>query len=172
MNDLKKASQYFDSLDGGMEPEFNYRVQSPELPRAEFLEGEKEFGANAYDWLGTPRDRQDWGRGVKVAIIDSGIDLKNLNLEGVAIEEVDLIAGGKASRGHGTAIASIISGNNDRLTGLAPAASLLSIRVLDGEGKGDSFTVAKGIIEAVNRGAQVINLSLGEPEEVRFLRMQ
>ena len=42
--------------------------------------------------------------------------------------------------------------------GIAPSASLLSIRVLDGEGR-RLFTVAKGIVEAANRG-QVINLVL------------
>ena len=47
------------------------------------------------------------------------------------------------------------------LRGIAPSASLLSIRVLNGEGEGNSFTVAQGIVEAANRGAQVINLSLG-----------
>ena len=54
--------------------------------------------------------------------------------------------------------------------GIAPSASLLSIRVLDGEGQGDSFTVAKGIVEAANRGAQVINLSLGGTGESIVLK--
>ncbi|SVD63858.1 uncharacterized protein METZ01_LOCUS416712, partial [marine metagenome] len=63
--------------------------------------------------------------------------------------------------GHGTAIASLIAGTVEGEEGLAPAAEILSIRVLDGEGGGDSFTVARGIVEAAERGAKVINLSLG-----------
>ena len=161
VSNLGKASRYFDKTDNGEEPNYNYRVRAPELPRAEFLEGEKGFGSSADDWMGTPKDRQDWGRGVKVAILDSGIDQTHSNLDGVSIEEIDLIGGGGSSKGHGTAIASIIAGNDLGKWGVSPSASLLSIRVLDVEGEGDSFTVAKGIVEAANRGAQVINLSLG-----------
>ena len=168
--DLDQASRYFDKMENEEEPHYNYRVRSPELPRAEFLEGEKSFGANADQWIGVPEERNDWGRGVKVAILDSGIDLSHSNLDGVSIEEIDMLGGGASSRGHGTAIASIISGNDSGIMGIAPSASLLSIRVLDGKGQGDSFTVAKGIVEAANRGAQVINLSLGGTGESIVLK--
>ncbi len=161
VSDLGKASGFLDSFDHEINPEFNYRVRTPVLPRAEFLDGEKSFGDKADEWIGTPEERKDWGQGVKVAILDSGIDRSHSNLDGVSIEEIDLLGTGSFSRGHGTAIASIISGNDFGIMGIAPSASLLSIRVLDGEGEGDSFTVAQGIVEAANRGAQVINLSLG-----------
>ena len=74
VTDLGKASRYFDELKEDVEPQYNYRVRTPELPRPEFLEGEKNFGANADKWMGTPEERRDWGSGVKVAILDSGID--------------------------------------------------------------------------------------------------
>ncbi len=170
VTDLDQASRYLDKMENEEEPHYNYRVRSPELPRAEFLEGEKSFGANADEWIGVPEERNDWGRGVKVAILDSGIDLSHSNLDGVSIEEIDMLGGGSSSRGHGTAIASIISGNDSGIMGIAPSASLLSIRVLDGKGQGDSFTVAKGIVEAANRGAQVINLSLGGTGESIVLK--
>ena len=161
VTDLGKASRYFGELEDYVEPQYNYRVRTPELPRPEFLEGEKNFGAHADKWMGTPEERRDWGSGVKVAILDSGIDPSHSNLNGVSIEEIDLLGGVMNSRGHGTAIASIIAGNDSGISGIAPSASLLSIRVLDGEGQGDSFTVAQGIVEAVDRGAKIINLSLG-----------
>ena len=161
VTDLEKASRYFDEFEDDVEPQYNFRVRTPELPGPEFLEGEKNFGAHADKWMGTPEERRDWGSGVKVAILDSGIDQSHSNLNGVSIEEIDLLGGVMSSRGHGTAIASIIAGNDSGISGIAPSASLLSIRVLDGEGQGDSFTVAKGIVEAVDRGAKIINLSLG-----------
>jgi thermitase len=161
IRDLTKAAHFMDQWDEEIEPQYNFRVRTPELPRAEFLDNEKGFGANANQWMGTPEERKEWGRGIKVAILDSGIDRRNSNLDGVQIQEIDLIGGSDMSRGHGTAIASIIAGNEKGQLGLSPSASLLSIRVLDSQGKGDSFTVAKGIIKAADQGAQVINLSLG-----------
>ena len=66
------------------------------------------------------------------------------------------------SSAHGTSKASIISGQTEGSLGLAPAAEIISIQVLDELGEGDAFTVAKGIIKAVDEGADIINLSLGE----------
>ena len=63
--------------------------------------------------------------------------------------------------GHGTAIASIISGALEGYVGLAPSAEILSIEVLDSAGVGDAFSVAEAIVIATDRGTDVINLSLG-----------
>jgi subtilisin family serine protease len=80
------------------------------------------------------------------------------------------VRSGDSSKGHGTAVASIIAGNESSQLGLAPAVSLLSIRVLNSAGEGDSFTVAEGIVQAVDRGAKVINLSLGGTGESKVLK--
>jgi len=158
VSDLSKAAQFMEQWEN--EPQYNYPVRAPVLPRAEFLEGEKSFGPNANEWLGVADKREEWGRGVKVAILDSGVDRLHDTLDGVFIEEVDLV-GGAVSKGHATAIASIIAGSKPSQLGLSPAVSLLSMRVLDEKGEGNSFTVAQGIVEATDRGANVINLSLG-----------
>ena len=65
--------------------------------------------------------------------------------------------------GHGTFVAGVIAeatNNSIGLTGLAYGASIMPIRVLNGQGLGNSSTIAKGIRYAVQHGAQVINLSL------------
>jgi thermitase len=63
--------------------------------------------------------------------------------------------------GHGTALASVMVGTTSGTQGIAPRSEILSYRVIDKTGKADSYTVASGIVKAVQDGARVINLSLG-----------
>ncbi len=163
IRDIPDALRYMDrdEWSGEISPQYNYPVQQPAPPRSESLEGEKEFADGASDWLGVSEDRADWGKGVKVAVLDSGVDVTHSALKGAEVVEISMVEGQPPVPGHGTAIASIIAGKSEGLKGMAPAASILSIRVLDEEGQGDSFTVAEGIVEAVDRGADIINLSLG-----------
>ncbi|GGO35017.1 S8 family serine peptidase [Deinococcus humi] len=109
------------------------------------------------------------GQGVKVAVLDTGLDLNHpafrgkidtLNardyLDGDNLpQEVNGSSSGLSNGyGHGTATANI-------LLQVAPKATLLPIRVLDANGDGDTSTIASAIDYAVERGARVINLSLG-----------
>ena len=104
------------------------------------------------------------GRGVRVAVVDSGIDTEHQDLKGKVKESVEAVAedgridfrpstsGDQA--GHGTACAGII-------TSVAPDVDLYSVKVLGpkGSGSGDMFLV--GLDYAIKQKFQVINLSLG-----------
>lgn len=110
------------------------------------------------------------GAGVIVAIVDSGTgphpDLDaNIDpgigfsggVESPDFADVD-------NEGHGTHVSGIVAAVADNalgVAGVAPAARILPIRVLDANGSGDSRDVARGIRLAADRGARVINLSLG-----------
>ena len=160
--DLPKAMESFAHMEEGFELSQNYKIRLPSLPEPKLVFAEKGFGDDAMNWLGVPRERSTWGKDIKVAILDSGVDAEHPLLEKALIERVQLVNQEEVVfKGHGTAIASIIGGRSTDFAGIAPSTSLLSIEVLDQFGEGSSFTVAKGIIEAVNRGAKVINLSLG-----------
>ena len=111
------------------------------------------------------------GKGVKVAVIDSGVDVYHPALQGKlapASEWKDFIDGdafpfdeydhtpgaSNAGYGHGTGVAGVI-------LQVAPEATILPIRVLKPDGSGDITEVARAVDWAVQQGADVVNLSLG-----------
>ena len=108
------------------------------------------------------------GAGVTVAVIDSGVDSDHVDLEGQVLPGLDLVdAKGDADTdlvGHGTTVSAIIAGKDDDrgVVGIAPQAKILPVRVLDQENRyDDAKVVAEGVRWAVDKGARVINLSLG-----------
>jgi subtilisin family serine protease len=129
------------------------------------------------------------GAGTTIAVIDSGIDLQHEDLASKIAGHVSCIgAAGDASRcrgsgqddnGHGTHVAGIaaaITGNGRGIAGVAPDAQLLAVRVLANDCSGGTCTasgtagdVAAGIRWAADRGADVINLSLGGGSDVGVL---
>jgi type VII secretion-associated serine protease mycosin len=113
--------------------------------------------------------RTSTGRGVIVAVVDSGVDGSHPDLAGQVLPGIDLVSPGGGEGpdpvGHGTTVAGLIAGraDDDRgVVGLAPDAKILPVRVLDDENRyDDAMIVAKGVRWAVDNGARVINLSLG-----------
>ena len=107
------------------------------------------------------------GSGVTVAVVDTGVRSSHSDLSGNVLSGTDYVSPGTSANdenGHGTHVAGIIAAryNNSRgIAGMSPRAKILPVRVLDRNGSGTSANVAKGIIYAADRGAKVINLSLG-----------
>lgn len=104
---------------------------------------------------------------VTVAVIDSGVCLDHPDLAGHILPGYDYIDDDENAMdvyGHGCSVAGIIAANVNNATGIAgvaPNAQILPLRVLDDRGIGTYSDVAAAIVEATDRGAQVINLSLG-----------
>ncbi|MBN8421534.1 MAG: S8 family serine peptidase [Verrucomicrobia bacterium] len=122
--------------------------------------GTTPFRSQGLDAIGATGDRSGWGQGVTVAVIDSGIG-SHPSLTGVKITHYDLVNDGSTFNGHGTAMASLIAGNDPNVGGVSPAVKLLDIRVADANGESNTALVSSAIVKATDLGARVINISLG-----------
>jgi len=107
------------------------------------------------------------GEGVVVAVVDSGVtqvgDLAKTNFV-PGYDFVDNDGDPHDANGHGTHVAGTIAQSTNNSYGTAGAAfesTLMPVRVLDRSGRGSYYNIYRGILWAVDHGADVINLSLG-----------
>ncbi|MFI9646964.1 type VII secretion-associated serine protease mycosin [Streptomyces sp. NPDC052040] len=146
-------------------------------------------GIRAQEWaLDALHAQQVWqttkGRGITVAVLDTGVDGTHPDLAGNVLADQDMVGFG-ARRGdrpwarHGTAMAALIAGHghgpgdSDGVIGIAPEARILPVRVILEDGdparakarttRGNAL--AEGIRWAADHGADVINLSLGDDSD-------
>jgi subtilisin family serine protease len=109
---------------------------------------------------------------VVVAIIDTGIDQTHIDLRSTNfvqgydfISELNLFPGRNSDdNGHGTLVAGIIAAtqnNSEGITGAAPGVTLMPLKALNSRGSGRSLQVSEAIVWAADRGASIINMSLG-----------
>jgi subtilisin len=112
------------------------------------------------------------GAGITVAIIDSGVERDHPAVGGRLVRSVRVELGGEEPAvvddqealdvvGHGTACAGIIHS-------LAPAADIVSIRVLGPDNRGKGAAFAAGLDWAIEQGASVVNLSLSSKSDALF----
>ena len=113
------------------------------------------------------------GAGVKIAVLDSGIEIGHPDLKGLAIEDdiaieedgvmtVPKKSDGTDVFGHGTAIAGI-------LHTIAPEATIGSFRVLGGKLQSKTAIIGAGVAAAIERGYQILNCSFGCRGDVKFI---
>lgn len=140
----------------------------------------KESLSTSFPYYGSSQNR-DWGHdildikkcwdefnlrgdGVKVAVLDTGIDgihedlkvSKGVDLTGSVVNWQDV-------QSHGTHCAGIIGAKDNQtgIVGVAPNCELFAVKVLSDNGSGTIDVIAKGVDWAVNNGADVISMSLG-----------
>jgi subtilisin family serine protease len=113
------------------------------------------------------------GRDVRVAVIDSGLQLDHPDLAGQVMASANFVgdADGRAEI-HGTAVAGIIAARADNhvgIAGVAPRARILALRACRQATAADTscttLSLAAALHAAIDRGAQVINMSLGGPAD-------
>jgi subtilisin family serine protease len=120
------------------------------------------------------------GAGVRVAVLDSGVDAAHPAFAGKLVAGYDFVDGdtdpsdvfapGSLSFGHGTHVTGLVAL-------AAPAAKIMPLRVLDAQGMGNAWVLAEAMLHAVdpdrnpatNDGVQVINMSLGSTSRTHLL---
>ncbi|UUN30583.1 S8 family serine peptidase [Streptomyces sp. FIT100] len=109
------------------------------------------------------------GKGVKVAVLDTGIDTAHPDLAG-RTGEIRNFSASDSTRdlvGHGTHVAATIAGSgaasNGTRKGVAPDADLIIGKVLDDSGSGAYSDILAGMEWAARSGARIVNMSLGGP---------
>ncbi|CAM5481777.1 hypothetical protein SVIOM74S_06653 [Streptomyces violarus] len=107
------------------------------------------------------------GKGVKIAVLDTGVDATHPDLKGQVIGAKNFTTSPDTTDkvGHGTHVASIAAGtgakSGGKYKGVAPGAKIINGKVLDDSGFGSDSEVLAGIEWAAAEGADVINMSLG-----------
>ena len=125
---------------------------------------------NSVPYIGTevPRIDNIDGSGIKVAVIDTGVDFNHPDLfgwgpDGKVIGGYNFIQGDQPpidTNGHGTQVAGVIAADGE-IVGVAPGAKILAYKVSeDGEGV-SSELITRAIEKAIDDGADIINISLG-----------
>ncbi|MDT0305681.1 S8 family serine peptidase [Streptomyces sp. DSM 44917] len=158
--------------------------------RREVVGEELPDGLGPYPLIAQLGLRQAWdlatGEGVTVAVVDSGVDARHPDLAASVRRgsEFALVADERGftraspepaqdCEGHGTAVAGLIAARRaegDRMAGVAPGAAVYPVRIADGVEQATAALLAAALDDAVEAGAQVVNLSLAVPTDYPELR--
>ncbi|HEX7303147.1 S8 family peptidase [Lentzea sp.] len=117
--------------------------------------------------IGAPaaHERGITGKGIKVAVVDTGVDEKHPDLAGQQVAEKNFTTDpdNTDNIGHGTHVGATVASHGAQYGGVAPGAQLLDAKVCTARGCQDS-AVIEGMRWAVEQGARVVNMSLSGPD--------
>ncbi|MGW4967967.1 S8 family serine peptidase [Nonomuraea sp. NPDC004186] len=134
-----------------------------------WLDGRKEFTLDeSVKQIGAPRawEQGFTGKGVTVAVLDSGYDPDHPDLKGAVAQERNFTTDPdiRDENGHGTHVASIVASRDEKYRGVAPEANLAIGKVGGRSGMTDSTVLAGMEWAATEVKAKVVNMSLGAPD--------
>lgn len=127
--------------------------------------GTELIGNNSY--------KKEGKRKIRIAVLDSGINSNHYDLKGKIVQEYNATLDEPEDNfGHGTAIAGIITANDNDIgiVGITQNVELISVKVIDNNGKIDKQDFIKGFEWAITNDVDVINLSLGFQSDFPELR--
>ena len=170
-------------------PDFGFDVFEETVFQADFISDDPALTDPKASWYLTPigaKEAWDMTQGdeaVIVAVVDNGFDLNHVELKGKIINPYNVlsqddnirpIVTNKGVNAHGTHVAATAVGNGNNangLLGIAPKCKLMPIQVGNDnpDGSMSNTAILEGVLYAINKGADVVNVSLGmyTPEEVK-----
>jgi subtilisin family serine protease len=166
----------------GAQPNYTYRLaqeraQNPGQETGQDPGNEPELAGAAHEGdaaqyalgkLGVIRiHHQLKGTNIAVAVIDSQIDVRHPDLDGVIADQFDAVGQAEPPHPHGTGMAGAIAAHH-RLMGIAPGARLYAIHAFSRGAAGlesTTFSVLKGVDWAAGKGVRVINMSFAGPRD-------
>ncbi|MGE3726417.1 MAG: S8 family serine peptidase [Candidatus Sericytochromatia bacterium] len=108
-----------------------------------------------------------------IGLIDTGVDISHPDLQGKLLAGHNTLGGADVAdeNGHGTYLAgvAVAANSQQQISGVTPGGKILPIKALDANGIGTDFSIAKGIMKAVEYGAKVIVLSASAPQQGKAL---
>ena len=159
----------------------NHYVTLLANPLVEFVEPDSHFAVVSSDSLESAEYSESWGisaigaeaahssdltgRGIKVAVLDTGVDYTHPDLSPNYIDGYDFINDDNDpmdDNGHGTHVAGIIAGakNGEGILGVAPEAEIYALKVSDSRGKGSFSGLIKGIDWAIEHDMDIVTMSI------------
>lgn len=158
-------------LDGSEQSGLVFPVIPPDPRGGDVQENAVPLRKGLLRWLGVDHAEPDWGKGVKIAVLDTGVaphatfprEVPNVLL--MPTEKPP-----DAWYGHGTAVTSLIVGQLREAPGVAPGADVTSYRVSDDKGRSDTWTLAVAIRRAVDEGNRILSISMGSYGDSSLLR--
>ena len=158
---FKDQRAFLNSLPAGAQTQFNFPVETPPIAEGEINPNASPFQGRLKEWMGVFGDNSEWGSGVSVAVIDSGLLPHSAFGSDVNVFSVAGDPNNPDLNSHGTAMASLWRSADGVIPALAPAVDLTSIQVADDNGDANLFNLAEAIFLAVEEGAQLIPISMG-----------
>lgn len=167
---LDTAREQVRSLAVGADVDFNHFYR-PEAGEADTCSGPHCAAPQLVGWPSSVGERA-CGQGVRIALVDTGINPDHAVFEGRSIDLVRIGDDGLEASGqqHGTAVAALLAGSADsRTPGLLPNAELVAIdafhraRGNGNDDRSDAYTLVRALDAALAREVSVVNLSLAGP---------
>ena len=145
--------------------EYDFISSCTDIADAPVLTGLEPLGSSPGPILGCPDD-VNWGKGISLALLDMKV-LPHPTLVAASIVQYAEADVPEGKGWHATAMASLVCGRGDDMTGVARSVRILNYTVMGNDGHGDTFSIVKGIVDAVGAGALVVCVQSATDEESR-----